>query len=181
VTDDENNPSEQERAEAEALARAIEGDAGGSAPGDVVETATLLRAVAAKEGLSSERARAVYSGLEPAIEHYVRPRSSGTLITLAALGACLAAAAALVLYVSRPESPAAVAAIHDHGPIRKVSMPSPSRELLAAQAALGTEDASDATRAAFEREMRVYRASVLRALKNEYPAEVGMLHPARPR
>ena len=173
LIDEEDSGSDQERAEAEALARAFEGEVG-TAPSDAMETAALLRAVGGKSELSGERARAVYAVLEPAVEHYVQPRSS-SFVVLAGLGMGLAAAAGLALHLTdeEPSHSAAVGrsrAVHA-GP----DLPAPSSVLLAAQAAVSAEGAPGTARGGLEREMREYRAALLRALKSSYPAEIGML------
>jgi len=167
VIDDDDGTSDEERAEAAALALAIEGEPA-RGPADAVETAALLRATGEKVELTSERARAVYAGLEPAIEHYVQPRRSGSLGVLAVLGAGLAMAVAAVLYLAREEPRSA--AVQPEAPSARVTLPEPSRELLAAQAAWGAGGDSAAAFETFEPLMRAHRTTVLRALVQLHPA-----------
>jgi len=186
-----DDADEQERAEAEALARALEGVEAPSAdaPGDPLETAALLRAVAVSRELSSERAKAVYEALDSEIERRVTPKRSPVVVWLG-VSATLAAAAAVLLYVASARSPwldEPVQAVPTsvpaprHDDIAAPVLPPPRRELLAAQAALGATRDAAPERAAFEREMRAYRVVVLRKLKESYPTKVGMRAPRRAR
>lgn len=181
MIDDEAD--EQERAEAEALARALEGGQA-KAPLESLEAAALLRAVAAPDELSEERAKQVLASLQPELERRVpvkRSRVIGWLVggTVTAL----AAAAGLFLYVSsshESSSGSHVAASPQQVEVRS-PLPEPRRELLAAQAAMSAEHVAPEARAAFEREMRAYRVTVLRKLKESYAVQVGMLEPRRAR
>jgi hypothetical protein len=191
----DDDADEQERAEAEALARALEGADGApaKAPGDVLESAALLRAVAASRELSGERARAVYEVLDSEIERRVTRKWSPVVVWLGVSGA-LAAAAAVMLYVANVRSPwldapmyVAPASLPAPRPaaqsdkVAEPALPAPRAELLAAQAALGDKRDAAAERAAFEREMRAYRVVVLRKLRESYPTKVGLLEPPRVR
>jgi hypothetical protein len=188
---EDDDADEQERAEAEALARALEGteEPSAKAPGDTLETAALLRAVAASQELSSERAKTVYEALESEVERRVTPVRSPVVVWIG-VASTLAAAAAVLLFVANVRSPwldEAVQLVPVSAPARPPTvqsddvaaavLPAPRRELLAAQAALGAKRDVAAERAAFEREMRAYRVVVLRKLKESYPTKVGMLTP----
>lgn len=197
---EDEDADEQERAEAEALARALEGvdKPSADAPGDTLETAALLRVVAESRELSRERAKAVYEALDSEIERRVAHKLPPVVVWLGVAGA-LAAAAAVMVYVASVRSPwldepvqavapASVPAPHPaaqsgdgNGDVAAPALPMPRRELLAAQAALGTKRDAAAERTAFEREMRAYRVVVLRKFKESYPTKVGMLAPPRAR
>ena len=192
---DDDDADEQERAEAEALARALEGAdvPSATAPGDTLETAGLLRAVAGARELSSERAKAVYEALESEVERRVTPARSPVVVWLG-VASTLAAAAAVMLFVANVRSPwldeavqsvpvsaTAPAPTVQSDDVAAVVLPAPRRELLAAQAALGAKRDVAAERAAFERELRAYRVVVLRKLKESYPTKVGMIASPRVR
>jgi hypothetical protein len=192
---EDDDADEKERAEAEALARALEGtdEPSAEAPGDTLETAALLRAVAASQELSSERAKAVYEALESEVERRVTPVRSPVVVWIG-VASTLAAAAAVLLFLANVRSPwldEAVQSVPVSAPARPPTvqsddvaaavLPAPRRELLAAQAALGGKRDVAAERTAFEREMRAYRVVVLRKLKESYPTKLGMLAPPRSR
>jgi len=142
MSDDE--PTPEEKREAEALARALEGQASdGPAPPEVMETAAHMRYVQSGGALAPERAAALAATLKSA------PRARPGRAWLVGGIAGLAAATALVIMVPltmRRSQPAARA-------------PRPSLSLLRAQA--------NATRggvqalAALDAEMRAYRAQLL--------------------
>lgn len=192
---DDDDADEQERAEAEALAHALEGtgEPSAPAPGDTLEAAALLRAVAGSRELSSERAKAVYEALESEVERRVTPARSPIVLWIG-VASTLAAAAAIMLVVANVRSPwldeavqvvpASVSAPRhsaQNDDVAALVLPAPRRELLAAQAALGAKRDAAAERTVFEREMRAYRVVVLRKLKQSYPTKVGMLAPPRAR
>jgi hypothetical protein len=182
----EDEADEQERAEAEALARALEGaEAASSEP---LETAALLRAVAPPGELPEERARAVHATLRPEIEENIQPKSrprGRAAVTWLALGLAFAAGVALYVESSRGPEPAAPSIIAQRDPVTndasETDLPAPPARLLAAQAALSSKDAAVEERVKFEREMRAYRMRLLRTLKDAYPTKVGMLEPGRAR
>lgn len=171
----EDEADEQERAEAEALARALEGHPPSAGASRELETAALLHAVAPAE-LSDERARAIHARLQPEIARHVQPpRARRGVVLWLATG--LAAAAAVALYFAVSETEGAHAPRAD---VESSALPAPPARLLAAQAALGDKPEA-AQREMFEREMRAYRLKVLKQLKAAYPTQVGMLEPERGR
>jgi len=179
----EDEADEQERAEAEALARALESGEAAGASSEPLETAALLRAVAPPTELSEERARAVHATLRAEIEENIQPksRSRGRAVTWLAFG--LAAAAGVALYVTSSSGPelAAPSTIAQRDHAAEAGLPAPPARLLAAQAALSSKEVATEDQTQFEREMRAYRMRVLRKLKDAYPTKVGMLEPGRAR
>jgi len=175
----EDDADEQEQAEAEALARALESADASSTPDDALETASLLRAVAQPGELSQARADAVLAALGPAVARYVKPQRARVAVWIAAGGMAAAAAAALYLSVPRASEP------RQHDAVAASDLPVPAPALLAAQSALSSSDAQRdlvlSRRATFEREMRAYRERMLSKLKRSYPTMVGMLEPRQAR
>jgi hypothetical protein len=151
--DDELEATAAERAEAEALARALERDGAKDAgPEDAVSAAALLRAAAApgpdaRIDRAGSRARAAVDAR--------RPRRRWLLLALLAPAA--AAAAVALLFRSSPEYSARLSSR---------GMPAPSAALLEAQAraARGRPDL-----AALDAEMRGFRAAYYAALAEERP------------
>jgi hypothetical protein len=184
---DEDDASETERAEAEALARALDGDAGVQAPEDALQAALFLRHGGARGELAPDRAEEILQDLlrdapmaaESSAPRAAEPRKRSRVLRLSAVGAMLAAAAALLFFSTRSaERPAAPA------PDVAAELPAASTSLLAAQADLlrqsaapGAQDPTAAQR--FDRELRAYRAQMFRALQAAYPAPVGTLEPQR--
>jgi hypothetical protein len=155
MSDEEPLPTTKELAEAEALARALEGGApaGVAGPEDALAAAALLRR--ARDGESSERQatedRRIADGVVRALtaiaaRRSVRPRRRW----LAPLLLVPAAAAAVVLATARRET----------GPSAP-PLPAPPLALLETQAraASGRADLS-----VLDREMRTYRESVYATL-----------------
>ena len=138
---DEKEPTPEEQREAEALARALEGQEA-NAPADVLEAAALLRASRSAE-LSDVRARAIRQRILPVRHwHWMAP--------LGALGAALATL--IVMFVARRQVP--------------TPLPAPSPALLSAQAESARPKGADAQ--LLDREMVAYRARVLGALEARY-------------
>jgi len=189
--DDEEGVTAEEQAQAEALARALDGQASspdGAAPADALETAALLRYAAGDGELDEGRAEAVLDALwPPGAQRPGDPSSAPALMRARArwrgpaLAAALGfAAAAAALLWSRPG--AEVAAPADgpqlQAPSEAATLPAPPTELLRAQAAAARDPA---TRDALDTAMGSYREAVLRRLAAQYPAHVGMLEAPAPR
>jgi hypothetical protein len=155
--DDELESTAEERAEAEALARALErGGAGAMGPEDAASAAALLRAAARPE-LEPARLEAAAARGRAALAARRRPRR---LWLLPVLLAPAAAAAALFLVASSQRS----AGLASRAP--RAPLPVPSAELLEAQAraARGRPDLT-----ALDAEMRDFRAAYYAALAEEAP------------
>jgi len=134
---DEKAPTPEERREAEALARALDGE-DANAPADALEAAALLSASRNAE-LSDVRARAVRDRALPRGRHWH---------WMAPLGVLAATAATVIVMIAhRRQVPAQI--------------PMPSAALLAAQA----EAARPQGGTQLEREMVAYRQRVLAALE----------------
>lgn len=149
---EDEQPSEEELAEAAALARALDRGsvAGREAPEDALSTAALLRYARRGATLDPSRSEAI---LEDVLRGAGRVRNRRRRIgVLAALGLSVAAAGAFLLARSGP-----------HG---EAPLPPPPAELLSAQieaARPGSEDL-----AVLEREMRPYRGRLHAALEERY-------------
>lgn len=151
---DDDIPTEEERREAEALARALErGHAAADLPEDALETAHLLRYSHDGGALGPDRRDAILADvLEHARPPERRKRSLWLRIWLG-LGAATAAAAAIVLFrVASPEPPVAAA------------LPDPPKRLLRAQANATT----GRDLASVDSEMKGYRIAVYDALEARY-------------
>jgi len=219
---DSEQADEQERAEAEALAAALDGKPHAQdAPEDALAAALLMRHGGSRGELSAERSEAILGALlrdtrpaaqaradEPA-PHASEPTAvpaapaarSAKLVRLWPLAAGFATAAAIALAWLGAETmrsgpstaavPTSVAATPAE-PARAQPLPPASVQLLAARSALLREGlrgarpgvapqgaATGETEAAarFERELRAYRAELLRALRTRYPAKLGLLAP----
>ena len=145
---EDQDPTPEEQREAEALARALEGDASAAPPADVRATVGMLRHAGRGAALAPDRAAAVRAR---AAETLVRPaRRRARWLWLAAPVAAAAAAVVLVMVVRRPPSPGAL------------PLPAPSLPLLAAQAAAARGDARALD--TLDQQMRAYRASMFRQL-----------------
>jgi hypothetical protein len=150
--DDDLPPSEEELAEAEALARALErGTARGAVPEDALRAGHLLRYAKDGGALDPARRDAI---LDEALRHARVPAPKRPIrwSLLGALG--LAAAGAVALVVTRQGAPAVAA-----------TLPAPSRALLGAEL--------EATRsreglAALGTEMTPYRAQMYAVLEERY-------------
>lgn len=174
-----DDADEREQAEAEALARALEGGAERAAPpADALEAAALLRYSGREGELAPDRADAVLERLLPQVG---RTRRRRVRVIVWGAGGVLAAAAAAALVLWLPRAPADQRAVvqpaataEEHAVAAR--LPVPPAALLAAQA--GAAQAKDEqARARFETEMRAYRQALLGALERAYPARVGMLQP----
>jgi len=166
--DDERDPTEEEIREAEALARALEGEAADEAPGDAMETAALLRASQDRGELSELRERAVRKRVleadvaqEPnaseaeALEDKGGEDEPGTRwVRWVAPAATVAAAAALMLVFVPAEAPPGT------------QLPQPGAGLLKAQAAAARGAGAEA--AMLQAGMRRFRARYLAALERRY-------------
>ena len=140
---DEKEPTDEERREAEALARALDGQEGEAPPADALEAAALLRATR-HAALSDVRARAVRERIFP------HPRR---LKWLAPAAAVVAVAATLVILVGARRS-------------RPTPIPAPSAALLSAQAEAARPHGATGT--LLDREMLAYRQGVLATLGVRY-------------
>lgn len=150
-TDDEE-PTPEELAEAEELARALDRGHGSGAPTDALEAAALLRHANDESALEPAKGEAI---LNDVLARARPPRraSSWRLILFGALGLSAAAAATLLVLRSEPR----------FGPSE---LPAPPRALLDAQIqATSTETASLDPLGA---ELKPYRVSVYSALKEHY-------------
>lgn len=147
---DDEEPTEQELADAAALARALDGHGTASAPEDALSTASFLRYANRGKVLDPERSQAI---LEDAIRGARKSqRRSRRFGLFAAFGLSVAAASLLLFTRSVPKGPA--------------PLPTPPSELLSAEleaARGGTEDL-----AALENEMRPYRGRIYAALEERY-------------
>jgi hypothetical protein len=159
MTRDDDEPTEEERREAEALARALEGRRDGSsaaAPDDALETAGLLGYARTGDALDSGRSAAildkVVGGARP-----TRLRPSMRARAFAMLGLAAVASATLLLVArSRDLSPRSAATL----------LPVPPRDLLDAQvAAAGTPGQS---LSALSARTAAYRDTVYATLKERY-------------
>jgi hypothetical protein len=154
MSDDEQLPTAEELAEAEALAHALEGDAshGVTGPEEVLAAAALLRR--ARDGQSSERqateSRRVAAGVESALaaldaRRPTRPRRRW----LAPALLVPAAAAVLLVTIRRGTGPGAP------------PLPAPPLALIEAQ---GRAASGGADLAVLDRQMRAYRETIYVAL-----------------
>jgi hypothetical protein len=142
VSAEDDAPSPEELREAEALARALEGDPGVAAPADVLPVVQLLRHAHSPAQLSDERSQALAARLR--VAPVARARRRWWLVAPLA-----AAAAAGMLFASLRGTP--------------VTELRPSGALLAAQAAAARGDRAALER--LDREMRSYRQSQFRQLR----------------
>jgi hypothetical protein len=151
IEDDE--PTPEERAEAEALARALEtGRAAGPVPGDALETAALLRHAKDQGALDEARAESILSDVLERARPPARTKSGWRWPLFGALG--LGAAAAAVALVVRSGAPEVAA------------FPRPPRALLEAQMEAARSRASGLGTVASE--MKPYRREVFAALEERY-------------
>ena len=197
---DIDDTDERERAEAEALAHALEagGAHGEPVPEDALEAAALLRYGARDSELRPERAEAVLAALMPRVTAAGRatnaPRRLVRFASVAAGALAAAALVALAVTSTLRESAGKSAPVASSTPSTAPStapgsaptagqapasaLPAAPQRLLAVQAALAG-DARSRDRAAFETEMQEYRVRVLRALERAYPTRTGMLERGR--
>lgn len=175
MSDDAEHADDAERAQARALADALEGQSAGEPPpGDAFETALLLRHAGPRGELDPARGEAILHGLLRG--GMPSPRPWRRVAASFAIGLAAAAGLALGWFgITTALSPAA-------HPVRSIAthrLPVPSPSLLAAQSALVKSAPGDAAR--FEREMRAYREQLWKTLEAAYPAPVSALEPARRR
>ncbi len=141
---EDDEPSEEERLEAEALARALDrGAARDPVPEDALGAAALLRFAHGAAELDPERSQAI---LEAALPKQRKPPVSRRIGIWASLG--LAAAAVGTFLLARTTEP--------------TLLPPPPSELLSAQ--LSAARPGVESLAALEAEMRPYRGRVYAAL-----------------
>ncbi len=153
---DDDAPTAQEAADAEALARALEGEAG--APDDALGAAALLQHERRLAGFDASAQARVERRIAADVSGPSRKRRR-VRVWLAPAGVLVGACAAALLVVSNQRAgapgptPAAAAVA--------TSLPAPSKALLDAQArALET-----ASFAPLERPMREHRATMLAAMR----------------
>jgi hypothetical protein len=160
TTDDE--PTPEELREAEALARALEGEAGaGAAPPEALEAAALLRYARSEGALAPGRQAAVGERVRAPVAAALRPRRRWWLWAGLAPLATAGALSLLLVRAQRPKLAASVA---------PMLLPPPSAALLQTQAAAARGDARALGR--LDLEMREYRQAVY--------ARLG-ISPGRPR
>ncbi|MDD9937420.1 MAG: hypothetical protein OXT09_27665 [Myxococcales bacterium] len=192
IDDDATDPSEEELAEAAALAEALEGRGGdGTLPEDAAEAAALLRYAGPEGELSGARAEAILEdlvagGLPERAPVARRPWWRG-LWGAAVMSGLTAAAVALLVVRSADRvgmsphagaSPASPAPSAVAPPSRAeaelgrmpVPLPAPPASLLSAQAEASK---GKAERRRLDAEMARYRETVLRDLEARYPARFG--------
>lgn len=157
----EREPDEMERREAEALARALEGDGSADAiPDDALQAAALLRCTAGEGELADDRRRAVLARLEhDAADRPARRSRLRWLVPAGSMAALLLVAAVWVfgLLSDRKTTP----------PPQPVRLPSPGLELLASQARAAAGSSRDL--ASLGEGMRAYRRRMYDALAQGHP------------
>jgi hypothetical protein len=192
--DSADDADENERAEAAALAAALDGEASAQPPPDDALAAALLMRHGGDRGqLSAERAEAI---LRDVLREPSKQASRGAkIVRLWPIGGVVLAAAAALLLIVRSaelrqrESTArpAVATAAPHAPAGpSAGIPQASASLLAAQSAwlqqslaAGNAQPSDDTAAQhYEHELRAYRSELFRSLAERYPRKLGALEPA---
>ncbi len=149
---DDDAPTPEEQAEAETLARALEGKAG--APADALGAAALLaheRRLAAFDGEAQARVERRIAAALPTRT----PRRRRLVLWLAPAGALAAAGVAALFLVSgeRLQAPSSGALVAE--------LPAPDKALLEAQAQALTQ----ASTAPLEGPMRSHRAAMLTAMR----------------
>jgi hypothetical protein len=151
---DDEEPTAEELAEAERLARALErGHAPNGAPEDALATAGLLRFARDGGALEPERGeRILDDALARARPRPSRSRHRFTLFGLLGLAAAGAASIALVVRTQAPEGVA--------------TLPAPPRELLEAELAAASGPSDDL--AVLDGETARYRGAVYANLKERY-------------
>jgi hypothetical protein len=152
---DDDRSMRDEQAQAEALARALDGESGTEeAPPEALEAAGLLR-LSAGAALDEARSQAVLNRVLSGLPEPETPRRSW-LRWLIPVGS-VAAAAAMVLLIMRPAAPPAA------------GLPWPSKALLQSQARAAA--GSDADASALRKQMRSYRGELFARLDRHYGAE----------
>jgi hypothetical protein len=152
----EHDPTEKEREEAEALARALEGDGTpGDIPDDALEAAALLRRSREGGDLDPGRQRAI---LEKVLPDEPPARRSGWLRWLVPVGSAAALALVVALWTST--------SFESRAPAQGAALPRPSARLLRAQASAASGDAREL--ASLAGEMNVYRRDLYAVLADRY-------------
>jgi hypothetical protein len=149
--DDDTEPTAEELAEAEELARALE-RGHGAAPAKDLETAALLRYAKDRGALDPEKSQII---LDDALAR-ARPRAhkgSWRVVLFGALGLSAAAAAALLVFSTRSAPDAS-------------ALPTPPRALLDAQ--IRATAAESASLEPLGAELQPYRVAVYSALREHY-------------
>jgi hypothetical protein len=149
----DKDPTEKELREAEALARALDGDGSpAEIPADALETAGLLRASREDAGLDPSRQRAILDKILPAIKETRRFSWLRWLVPVGAAAGVLLLVMNIPMYSKAPQEAA-------------VMLPAPPRSLLMVQAraAQGQELKE------LEKEMRAYRDRMYASLSGKYP------------
>jgi hypothetical protein len=172
--DESMEPSEEELAEAEALARALERGTGTEAlPDDALSTAALLRYSQDGGELADERKSAILDEVlatakpKPAPATVEKPLLGWLkwLVPIGGLGAV--AAVALALLVAMPSaSPDTAPSASEVATVAPTDLPAPGVALLRAQAeAASAAEGADVVLAS---EMRTYRGALFAALEERY-------------
>lgn len=172
---DDDEPTEDELREAEALARALDRGTGTSElPEDALETAALLRYAHGEGDLADNRKKAIFEDVLATAKprpHEEAAKSPAWLVIMKWLvpTGVLAAAAvwaivALNVNVDTDGTPGDGAP--DESAVLATTLPSPGVELLRAQARAASEDAEDATLLASA--MQSYRGDMYAALEQRY-------------
>jgi hypothetical protein len=158
---EDEEPSEEELAEAAALARALDRGVAHSVPEDALEAAALLR-ISQQPSLGEASSQRVWSEVESQAKFGRRAAEpTGKRFWLLALIPALAGAAAVLVLVEGRDEPVPMAA---KGSAQ--SIPLPPAALLQAQADyMNSEDPN--TRVAFEERMGEYRAVVIASLQED--------------
>jgi hypothetical protein len=150
----DKEPTEKERLEAEALARALEGDGSSEGiPADALETASLLRASREDAGLDPARSKEILDKILPEKEEPRRIPWLRWLVPVAGVAGVLFLVMMVPMYSKAPQQAAP-------------RLPAPPRSLLMiqARAAARTEDLR-----ALEKKMRAYRGRMYASLSGKYP------------
>jgi hypothetical protein len=149
----DKDPTELEKSEAEALARALEGDGSPQdIPQDALEAASLLRAGREESGLDPARQREILDKILPAKEEPRRFPWLRWLVPVAGVAGVLFLVMMLPMYSKAPQEAA-------------IMFPAPPRSLLMIQArAAQGKDLKE-----LEKKMRAYRSRMYASLSGKYP------------
>jgi hypothetical protein len=148
-----NEPTKQELEEAEALRRALEEGRGGpEVPEDALEAAALLRIATGRGELEEAAAGRVLEEVLARQREVKKPRRFGFWLA-ASVAVPALALLAVVGVSSRQSAPVTI----------NVSFPAPPADVMRAQLALAAGKVVDGH--ALEKQMRVYRGTLLSALE----------------
>ncbi len=147
---DELEPTEEEVAEAAALARALERGVAQAPPEDALEAAAVLRFSRDGGQLDPERGERILQTVLAEVKTRRAPHPSSRWRWLIPAGVASAAAAALVLTLRSPA-------------VTTPTLPTPSETLLRAQAAAAAGDGR-----ALDEAMASYRGALLASLEGRY-------------